>query len=78
MHEQRESREFYDFVEKYEIDGKSIGEIGRDLNLSEEEMALISKSIAFMRKYKKKMNGSELRRTIEFLQVDPMSEEFTR
>lgn len=31
-----------------------------------------------MRKYKKKMNGSELRRTMEYLQVDPMSEEFLK
>lgn len=45
MHEQRETREFYEFVEQYEIVNKSTFEIGRDLNLSEEETALITKSM---------------------------------
>lgn len=76
MDEKRESTAFYKFVENYSVENKSVSQIAKDLNIYEQDVPLIPKALTFMMILNKRMNGAELRRTIEFLQDDPMSKEY--
>jgi len=78
MDEKRESTAFYEFVENYSVENKSANQLVKDLNLHEQDVTLIPKALAFMMRLNKRMNGTELRRAVEFLQDDPMSKEYLK